>query len=97
MDIVAVVLNVLSLIEQFVLPNLKNTQTITTVINILEQAIPVAVQEGEALVTPIKNIIAALRASGPVTPDQIDQLDAAEAKLDADFDAASAADAPQGS
>ena len=96
MDLVSIITGVLELITQFVLPNLKNTQTITTVINILEQAIPIAVQEGEALVTPIKNIIAALRASGPVTADQLAALDTAEAKLDADFDAASAADAPQG-
>jgi hypothetical protein len=42
-------------------------------------------------VTAIKNIIAALKTSGPVTTDQLDQLDAIEAKLDADFDAAAAA------
>lgn len=62
--------------------------TITKIIGILEQAIPLAIQVGEDLVGPIRNIITALRSSGTLTQEQIDQLDAAEAKLDADFDAA---------
>lgn len=71
---------------------------IANIIGILEQAIPIAIQVGEDLVNPIKNIIAALRSSGALTPDQMDQLDTQEAALDAGFDAAAsaaaAADAP---
>ena len=91
MDIVAIVTVVLQLIEQVVLPNISSASTVAKVIAILEQVLPIAIQTGEALVTPIKNIIDALKNSGPVTQDQLDQLDAFEAKIDADFDAAAAA------
>lgn len=76
------------------LPNIVSgatADTITKIIAILEQAIPLAIQVGEDLVNPIKNIIAGLKGSGAITPDQLDQLDVMEAKLDADFDAAAAA------
>lgn len=65
--------------------------TITKWIGVLEEAIPLAIEVGEELVTPIKNIIAALKQGGAVTTDQLDQLDQIEAKLDAAFDAAAAA------
>lgn len=67
--------------------------TITQIITILEQAIPLAVQVGEDLVAPITNIIAALKTSGAVTADQLNALDTLEASLDAAFNAAAAADA----
>lgn len=65
--------------------------TITKWIGILEEAVPLAIQVGEGLVTPIKNIIAALKQGGAVTTEQLDQLDQIEAKLDADFEAAAEA------
>jgi hypothetical protein len=84
---------VLSLLAKFMPMILSGgaAGTAAEVIAILEQAVPLAVQVGEALATPIRNIIAALRASGAVTVEQLDQLDTLEAKLDADFDAAAEA------
>jgi len=67
---------------------------VTSIIAFLEQVIPVAIQVGEDLVQPIRNIISALRDSGALTSDQLDALDKQEAALDAAFDqAADAADA----
>ena len=61
--------------------------SVQKVINLLENAIPIAVQLGEALVAPIRNIIAQLEGSGAVTAAQVTdlnaQLDAAEQALDA--------------
>ena len=57
----------------------------------LETWIPIIVSEYQALKQPVMNIIAALRGNGAITTDQLDQLDVMEAKLDADFDASSAA------
>jgi hypothetical protein len=65
--------------------------TIAEIITILEQVIPLAIQVGEDLVGPVKNIIAALQNSGALTPDQLDALDTQEAALDAGFDAAATA------
>ena len=90
MNPVSIVITVLGIIEQ-VIPSLVSggaASTITNIISMLEQAIPLAVQVGEDLVTPITNIIAALRATGGLTTDQLDQLDQTEAALDAAFDAA---------
>ena len=61
--------------------------SVQKVINLLENAIPIAVQLGEALVAPIRNIIAQLEGSGAVTAAQVTdlnaQLDAVEQALDA--------------
>lgn len=94
MNPATIIIGLLGLIEQ-ILPSIvsgASAATIVKIIGILEQAIPLAIEVGEELVTPIRNIIAALRASGGLTTDQLDQLDTLEAKLDADFDAAAAAD-----
>jgi hypothetical protein len=90
MDPVAIVTQFLALVGELI-PNITSSATIAKVIAILEQVIPLAIQVGEDLVAPIKDLIAALKTSGAVTTDQLDQLDALEAKLDADFDAAAAA------
>ena len=63
-----------------------------SIITLLEQIIPVVVKEATDLVAPIQNIIAQLQGSGVVTPDQITALAALNAKIDAEFDAAAAAD-----
>jgi len=61
---------------------------IQNIINILEKAIPFAVQAGTDLIAPIQNIIAAIQGTGNVTADQITQLQAQSAALDAALDAA---------
>lgn len=73
-------------------------QVIAGVIATLEAWVPVIVKEYQDMVPIVTNIIAALRANGAVTPAMLDQLDAQEALIDADFDDAEAkaevADAP---
>lgn len=64
---------------------------IAPIITILEQAVPVAVKEYQDLKPIVKDIIATLKGNPAATVEQIDALDAMEAKLDADFDAAAAA------
>lgn len=64
---------------------------ITGIIGIVEQAVPIAIQVGEDLAGPLRNIIATLKGSGVITADQLDTLDTQEAALDAAFDAAASA------
>lgn len=65
-------------------------QVIAGVITTLEAWVPVIIKEYQDLVPIVTNIIAALRANGEITPAMLDQLDAQEAIIDADFDAAEA-------
>lgn len=58
------------------------------IISLLEEIIPVAVKEAEDLVAPIENIIASIKGSGAVTADQLTALEALNAQIDAEFDAA---------
>lgn len=62
------------------------------IIGILERVIPVAVNTGTALLTPIQNIIAALNGGGSLTAAQIAQLQAQSDAVDAALDAAAQAD-----
>ena len=89
--IVSAILGVLQLIEQVLLPNLSATSTVAKVITMLEAIVPVVIKEAQDLAQPVRNIILALRNNGAITAEQLDQLDALEAKLDADFDAAAEA------
>ncbi len=88
MPIVTIITTILQIIDAVLLPNLGSASVAAKVITLLEQIIPVVLQEAEDLVPIVKRIIASLRGSGVVTPEQLDQLDAAEAKIDADFDTA---------
>lgn len=63
-----------------------STGIIAQIIEALVTIIPVIVKEAKDLAPPVKNIIAALRGSEQITPEQLDQLDALELELDADFD-----------
>lgn len=65
--------------------------SVSTAINTLTQLIPVAVQEGEALITPIKNIIAQISSTGAPTADELASLAALDAQCDAAFEAAATA------
>lgn len=66
--------------------------TVVAVINALVQIIPVVVQEAEDLITPIKNVIAALSANPATTTAQLATLATLDAQCDAAFEAAAAAD-----
>ena len=65
------------------------SSVIVGIINALTTLIPIIVKEAQDLAPIVKNVIAALRGNGSITTDQLDQLDAMEATLDAGFDASS--------
>jgi UDP-N-acetylmuramyl tripeptide synthase len=72
------------------LPSLgiAGSNVITKIIVALIQIVPILAEEATNLITPVKNIIAALQTKGPLTPDQMAQLQALDAQCDAAFDAA---------
>lgn len=81
---------VLTLIEGL-LPELGVTSSsniVTQILNALITIVPIIAANATNFITPVKNIIAALQASGNVTPDQIAALQALDAQCDAAFDAA---------
>ncbi len=61
-----------------------------TIIGVLKTWLPLITTEITALYEPLKNIITVLQGSGLVTAQQIADLRVMDAKIDADFDAASA-------
>lgn len=71
-------------------PN-ASTSIVGQIISAVASIAPVAIQEAKDVLPSIKNIITALRSNGEVTKDQLDQLDAIEATIDSNFDAAAAA------
>ena len=81
------VLALLAVIAQ-IAPSLGASSTITTIINALIQIIPTVIKEVEDVVPIIKNIITALQNNGNITPDQLTQLTALDAQVDAAFEAA---------
>lgn len=82
---------ILAMIQQF-LPLIGTgaaaVSSVGSIITALEKWLPIIVAEGEALYTPVKNIIAALQNSGAVTSDQVAQLQQLDAKMDTAFEAA---------
>jgi hypothetical protein len=86
----AIVQSILALLAQ-IAPLIKDSAAIASIISTVEQILPIVVQEAQDLVQPVKNIIAALSANPAATADQLAALQALDAKVDADFDAAVAA------
>jgi hypothetical protein len=87
-----VITSVLAMIESL-LPAITsggNVAIVDGVINALTAMLPFIIQEVEALVTPVKNIIAALSANPATTAAQLAQLQALDAQVDTAFDAAAA-------
>lgn len=69
--------------------------TIDTIIGVLIQLIPAVEAEIQSVGPQITNIIAALKGSAEITPDQLAQLQTVEVQYDAAFEAAlTAAGAP---
>lgn len=83
----AVLTALLAVLAQ-IAPSLGTSSSIGAIINALVQIIPSLVQLGEALVQPIRNIIAALSSNPAATADQLSQLRALDAQVDAAFEAA---------
>ena len=84
---------ILALIEQLLpaITSAGNTTLIDSIITALTNMLPFIIQGIESLVTPVKNIIAALSASPATTASQLAQLQALDAQVDSAFDAAAAA------
>ena len=66
------------------------------ILNILKEAVPVAVQAEQALLGPIQSIIAALQGNGQVTPEQVAALQAQSDAIDAALDQAAKDDGLSG-
>jgi phage-related protein len=86
----AAITAILALIEQLLpaITSAGNATIVDGVITALTNMMPFIVQEVESLVTPVKNIIAALSASPATTAAQLTQLQALDTQVDAAFDAA---------
>lgn len=89
-SIQTVITAALALIETAA-PLFQNNEQLAKVISTLETWVPIVEQGALDLVTPIKNVIAALQSNGNVTGDQIVALATLDARVDAAFDAADAA------
>lgn len=82
---------IVSLLTQL-LPDIgASSSIITTVLNTLIQLIPLLTTEYTDLVGPVKNIIAALSANPATTAAQLATLQALDAQVDAQFEAAATA------
>lgn len=66
------------------------TSAIDKILTALITLVPIIAANFANFLTPVKNIIAALSASGNITPDQLTQLAALDAQVDAAFDASAA-------
>ena len=85
--------SVLAMIESLLpaITSTANTSTITLIINALTNMLPFIIEEVQSLVTPVKNIIAALSATPATTAAQLVPLQSLDAQVDAAFEAAAAA------
>jgi predicted PurR-regulated permease PerM len=84
----AVITSVVTLLTTLLPLVTGNSSAIATVIATLIQLIPAITQEVEAMIPPIKNIIAALSADPATTADQLATLQKLDADCDAAFEAA---------
>jgi hypothetical protein len=81
---------ILALLEQLLpaITSAGNATLIDTIITALTNMLPFIIQEVELLVTPVKNIIAALSANPATTASQLAQLQQLDSQVDAAFEAA---------
>ncbi len=87
----AIVSTVIALLAQLLPAVSGNSALIGNIVNALIQIIPALVQEYQDLLPMVKNVIAVLQADPATTQDQLGQLTALDAQVDAAFDAAAAA------
>lgn len=85
------VLNVLTTLLPLIGTATAGAPNVGSVLAILEQFVPLAINEGPALVAPIQKFIADLKSTGTPTDVELAQLDAYDDQLDAAFEAAAAA------
>lgn len=86
----AAITAILTLLEQLLpaITGASDGALIDTVLKALIGMLPFIVQEVTDLVGPVKNIINALSENPATTSDQLSQLQALQAKVDAAFEAA---------
>jgi len=87
MPIVAVIPALLALLTQ-ASPFLTSASIIGTVIKTVAEIAPVAIQTYKDVAPSIKGVINALKENPNTTAQQLDELDAISAKVDADFEEA---------
>jgi hypothetical protein len=82
--------SVLAMIEALLpaLTSTANATAIGSIITALTNMLPFIIQEVESLVTPVKNIIAALSANPATTAAQLATLQTLDKQVDDAFDAA---------
>jgi hypothetical protein len=82
----------LALIEAL-LPTLGigSASVVAKILEALINIVPIIAANAANFLTPVKNIIAALQTSGAVTADQMTQLTALDAQVDAAFETAATA------
>lgn len=80
---------VLNIILELV-AGLTDNQTADKIIKLLEQWLPTVLKEASDLLPVVMGIITTLEGSDVLTQDQVASIDALNAQVDADFDAASA-------
>jgi hypothetical protein len=87
-----IITSVLAMIQALLpaITSTANASIIAGVITALTNMLPFIIQEVEALVTPVKNIIAALSANPATDATQLAQLQALDQQVDAAFEAAAA-------
>jgi hypothetical protein len=81
------VAQILTFLSQ-IIGDLSTTSSIGAAITLLEQIVAAAVNEVETITPEIKAIIAQLQSNGAITADQMTQLAALDAQVDAAFEAA---------
>lgn len=82
-----IIIALLAVLAQ-IAPSLGVPASITAIITALEAMLPTIIKEIQDVVPLVKNIIGALKDNNEITQEQLDALDALEAKLDAEFEAA---------
>jgi hypothetical protein len=87
-----VITSILSMIEALLpaITSSANATLIGSIITALTNMLPYIIQEVEALVGPVKNIIAALSANPATTAAQLTTLQALDVQVDNAFEAAAA-------
>lgn len=85
-----VVQAILALLEQLLpaITSASNASLINSILDALVKMMPFIIDEVESLITPVKNIIAALSANPATTADQLQQLQALDKQVDDAFDEA---------
>lgn len=78
----------LALISQLVPAVSGDAAMVATIINALEQIVPLLEKAYVAVAPSIKSIIATLKADPATTPAQLDQLDLLDAQTDSAFESA---------